>query len=387
MLTCHPMFQLVNFFLHAKQNKINTKANNMDTENNMEATLVAFLNMLNCSPKKYTIEEVFKKVAHIDVDMERKQQLILDKMKPNLRQYMSYYKMLDEYRHQLCLYPIQIGEVVYVVPWKHDSTSIVSSLIMLSPPHRDALRKALVLIKKDSRNYPSNFSTSFQALLPKVYKGNEIHLENDYITPSDPLLDEVNASTMFYVLNQTFSKMQLYWWTTLYDVDFTYLTIQKILETKGKLKEGTSPSDRYVGTISKNRKVLMYQSGHFDYCNMDALGDDYALVCVVLQNRERFDKKTIRGKFTEKDLEQLAKEEKTSAKAIQFTWEVQAEEIPFVLLSADNMWRTVDRINSGIEKGEFELPVEDTDYYDNLVLEELREFELLQELLKTLKYL
>ena len=354
-----------------------------------ENTLVTFLGMLNRSTKKFTIEEVFQKVAHLKkVSMERKHQLILENMKPNLRHYMSYYKMLDEYRHQSCLYPVQIGEVVYVVPWKHDPTSVVNSLLVLSPPHRDALRKALKLIQKDSRNYPSNFSASFQALLPKAYKGNEMHLDNDYIAPSDSLLEMVNASTMFFVLHKTFTKMQLYWWTTLYDVDFTYLTIQRILETKGKLKEGKLPSDRYVGTIAnKQRKVLMYQSGNFDYYNMSDFGDDYALVCVVLQNRERFNKQTICKKFAEKDLEQLGKEEKISTKAIQFTWELQTEEIPFVLLSADNMWRTVDRINAGIEKGEFELPVEDTDYYDNLVLEELREFDLLQDLLKTLKYL
>ena len=375
---------------------MNTEANmeaNMDTnmKANMEATLVAFLKMLNGSTKKYTIEEVFKKVAHIDVAMERKQQLILDKMKPNLKNYMSYYKMLDEYRHQSCLYPIQVNNHIYAVPWKYDASrsmqNIVASLVVLSPQHRDALRKALALIKKNPKNYPFNFSLSFQELLPMVYKGNEMHLLEDCISPSDSLLEKVNMSTLFYVLNQSFTPMQLYWWTTLYDVDYTYLTIKKLLNTKGKLKEGMLPSDRYVGTISKNRKVLMYQSGQFDYCNLDALGDEYALVCVVLQNRERFDKPTICGKFAEKDLEQLTKEDKMSGKAIQFTWELQTEEIPFVLLSDDNMWRTVDRINAGIEKGEFELPVEDTDYYDNLVLEELREFELLQRLLKTLKYL
>mgnify|MGYP001346359539 CR=1 FL=1 len=355
---------------------------------NSELLLRNHLSILKRGFKKYTIEEVFVQVQHIHVESERKRQLILETMKDELREYQPFYKM-QTHDCQVSLYPMQIKNRIFGVPWKYDGSlsmqSIVPSMMTLQPEHRQALRKALKLIKKDSKNYPSKFSSAFQALLPTVYEGNEMHLDEEWLSPYDSWLQPVDITTFFYVLRQCFSQIQVHWWTTLYDVDSAYICMKKLLQSEGKLQEGPEATDQYVGCIYKQQKVLMYHAGKFMYCDMEDFGSEYALVCVVLKNNEEFNQTTIWNKIDNKDLEQLAKE-KPMAKAVRFTWEIQSEEIPFVILSETIVRRAVSKMYQSIVGGELEMPVEKTDYFPNLALEEIREFDLLQSLFKTLKY-
>ena len=97
-----------------------------------------------------------------------------------------------------------------------------------------------------------------------------MHLDNDYIV-NDSLLEMVNASQCFLCCTKHLRKCSCIAdhlvRRGLYVFDHS-----KNIRDQGKLKEGKLPSDRYVGTIAnKQRKVLMYQSGNFDYYNMSDL--------------------------------------------------------------------------------------------------------------------
>jgi hypothetical protein len=349
-----------------------------------KADFCTYLQLLYLNNRRPSVEDILHETKAIVLNDNEKLELIEKWLGPQLTAYAT------EANSILRLFPLQHEGSVFLVPWRQ-SRHIVDAFSVLSPAQRDSLRVAITMIQKDKHyNYPQKFSHELKQALPSMYHGNEMQLRHEFVLQADVSPSkQVSVTEFFQILQSSFLSAQLTWWTSLYDIDFDIQKLLTWLKANKPLTQGTDPTDYYINTMVKHRQYLMYRNKTFEFLPFDVFEqeDEVALVCVDLQNHEKMSKQLIQQKLVDKDKQMCKQGQRKKTQEVDFVYELQTQEIPFCLLTKQNICTCIRNIGKAIEEGNHAIPVVDTDYYDYCPKQEICEFDMLQQLLDTLRYI